>query len=206
MHSTFYNAHSLLRKSLSLSPDTVPKRVKSSSMKHDFHGSSSPIKSSKRLSHANSSMLKANAQMFSLPFYSLTNICLSFTAVSINRAPRPMVTNHSSSFSKVSKRWSESFQLSDPCAVWRCADVEAMCGTGLNITVRPANTHAEDNEISVSAAMMWYVFPLPITDDIACLLRYFDVFPEQHLPLVLLVYDVSRCLKVISRFVSDLKK
>lgn len=34
------------------------------------------------------------------------------------------------------------------------------------------------NEIVVMAAMMWHGFPIPLIDEMACLLQHFDVYPE----------------------------
>lgn len=76
-----------------------------------------------------------------------------------------------------------------------CLFSEATYTTGFGITVHRANSHDEDGEIDVIAAMIWYHFPLCITYDMARLLRYVAVCPKQWTPFVLLVYEHAKLLE-----------
>lgn len=63
------------------------------------------------------------------------------------------------------------------------------------ITMRHANSHAKSGELGLTTTIMYYDFALHIIDDMALLLGYFDVCPEQLPPLVLLVYERAKLLQ-----------
>lgn len=93
-----------------------------------------------------------------------------------------------SSSIKVLERWGESFHLPETCNAWRYSDMDALCATRFGIIVRHACSHTKSGEIGVTTTMKYHGLPLSITNDMARLRRYFDVWPEQLPPLVLLVY------------------
>lgn len=69
-----------------------------------------------------------------------------------------------------------------------------MCNTDFNITICCADSHSKDDKIDVTVAMMWHDFSLPIIDNMAKFLQYFDVWLELLPLLVLLVYENTKFL------------
>lgn len=121
-------------------------------------------------------------------------------------ASKPISTSRSSNSCKVPKWWTNSFHLLKPHTTWRCADIEAMCTTDFGITVCRADFHSKGDGIGIIIVMMWHGFSLPITNDMAQLLNYFDVYLSNFLCWCFLFMNKQRCKQVTSRFASDLKR
>lgn len=88
-------------------------------------------------------------------------------------------------------RQDSNFIMIEGSSTWTIKDLYNICQPEPKIyflkVVDLYDMNLPSNEVMIKPAMLWHIFPLPITDDMAEMLHQYD-YPIQLSPLVVLAY------------------